>query len=82
MLLPLMLNGGGRFSLDQLIRTRRSSAVATTANTTAWGLVMFGIGVTLSLLLPWAGGVLAIAGIALMTWSRRRTSSAGRLVTA
>ncbi|MDR7098515.1 putative oxidoreductase [Lysobacter niabensis] len=82
MLLPLMLNGGGRFSLDHLIRTRRSSIVATTANTTAWGLVLFSIGATLSLLLPWAGGVLAIAGIALMTWSRRRASSAGRLVTA
>ena len=76
MLLPLMLGGGGRFSLDHLIRARRTSAVATTADNTAWGLVLFAFGVTSSLLLPWFGGALAIAGIALMTWPRR-TSSAG-----
>ncbi|MDR7134310.1 putative oxidoreductase [Lysobacter niastensis] len=73
MLLPLMLGGGGRFSLDHLIRIRRNSTVASTADNTAWGLVLLAIGVTVSLLLPWAGGALAIAGIALMTWPRRTT---------
>jgi len=82
MLLPLMLNGAGRFSFDHLIAAYRSPAASTTADSSAWGVVLFAIGVTVSLLLPWAGGVLAIAGIALMTWSRRRASSAGRLVTA
>jgi putative oxidoreductase len=73
MLLPLMLNGGGRFSLDHLIGARRAPVASAAADNKAWGLVLFAIGVTVSLLLPWAGGVLAIAGIVLMSWQRRRT---------
>jgi putative oxidoreductase len=82
MLLPLMLNGGGRFSLDHLIGRFRTPVAPVTADSKAWGLVLFAIGVTVSLLLPWAGGALAIAGIALLTWSRRRATSAGRLAMA
>lgn len=74
MLLPLILNGGGRFSLDQLIGAR--SPAVTKGDTTSWGVVLFAIGVTVSLLLPWAGGALAIAGIALISWPRRRTAKA------
>ena len=75
MLLPLMLNGGGRLSLDQLITRRRAPVAAANADSKAWGLVLFAIGVTVSLLLPWAGGALALAGIALMGWPRRQNGS-------
>ena len=79
MLLPLMLNGAGRFSLDQLIRSGRKSIVAAAdADGGAWGLVLFAIGVTVSLLLPWAGGALTIAGMVLMAWPKSRSSIAVR----
>ncbi|GAA5073352.1 hypothetical protein GCM10025759_14470 [Lysobacter panacisoli] len=71
MLLPLMLNGAGRFSLDHLIVSTRRAQTTTSADGTAWGVVLAAIGVTVSLLLPWAGAVLAMAGIALLTWPRR-----------
>ncbi|GAB3090285.1 HvfX family Cu-binding RiPP maturation protein [Lysobacter terrae] len=80
MLLPLMLNGPGRFSLDQLIGAR--STATTTGDTKSWGLVLFAIGVTVSLLLPWAGGALAIAGIVLMAWPRSRASASAAFATA
>ena len=82
MLLPLMLNGGGRFSLDHLIGARRTPVASATADNTAWGLVLFAIGLTISPLLPWAGGVLAVVGIVLMAWSRRRTVDARVLASA
>ncbi|MDR7098378.1 putative oxidoreductase [Lysobacter niabensis] len=82
MLLPLMLNGGGRFSLDHLIGARRTPVASATADNTAWGLVLFAIGLTISPLLPWAGGVLAVVGIVLMAWRRRRTLHAGLLASA
>jgi putative oxidoreductase len=71
MLLPLILGGAGRFSLDQLI-TRSMPAAAASDDGKAWGLVLFAIGATVSLLLPWAGSALAIVGIHLMVWSRSR----------
>ncbi len=71
MLLPLMLGGAGRFSLDRLVGKRRTPAVAATADSSAWGVVLFAIGGTLSLLLPWLGGALAITGLALIAWSHR-----------
>jgi len=82
MLLPLMLNGGGRFSLDHLIGARRTPVASATADNAAWGLVLFAIGLTISPLLPWAGGVLAVVGIVLMAWSRRRTVDARVLASA
>jgi len=72
MLLPLILNGAGRLSLDHLIATRRSTAIAASSESIAWGLVLFAIGATLSLLLPWMGGSLAIIGIALLAWPQLR----------
>ena len=85
MLLPLMLNGGGRLSLDHFALDRRigvRNTATTKADATAWGLVLFAIGVTVSLLLPWAGGALAIAGIALMSWPRRGASAASEFAAA
>jgi putative oxidoreductase len=83
MLLPLMLGGGGRFSLDHLIGSRRrTSSAAAASDGTSWGLVLFAMGVPLSLLLPWFGGVLAIAGVGLVTWQRRRALSSGRFAAA
>jgi putative oxidoreductase len=80
MLLPLMLNGAGRFSLDHLIGARRASTAPTTADSNAWGVVTFAIGVTLSLLLPWVGGALATGGILLMAWSRSRARLSGQRI--
>jgi putative oxidoreductase len=74
MLLPLMLNGAGRFSLDHLINSRRVPVAAAVADSAAWGVVTFAMGVTVSLLLPWIGGALAIGGSLLMAWSRSRVA--------
>jgi putative oxidoreductase len=74
MLLPLMFNGGGRLSLDHFFASRRSPAARTGADPATWGVVAFAIGLTTSLLLPWVGGALAIAGIALRFWPRPRTA--------
>lgn len=82
MLLPLMLGGAGRFSLDGLISMRRTAVASAAADATAWGLVLFAIGTTVSLLLPWAGGALAIVGVALMTWPRRRAAALGAFASA
>lgn len=82
MLLPLTLGGAGRFSLDRLISMRRAPIASAIADSTAWGLVLFAIGTTVSLLLPWAGGALAIVGVALMTWPRRRAASLDAIASA
>lgn len=79
MLLPLILNGGGRLSLDHLIAARRVPVPAAHADTTAWGLVLFVAGATLSLLLPWPGAALALAGVVLLAWPRRRAGVADLL---
>ena len=80
MLLPLILNGSGHFSLDHLIGTRRASMAATAAGNTVWGLVLLAFGLTLSLLLPWVGGVLAVAGFALIVLPWRHATSITELV--
>jgi putative oxidoreductase len=74
MLLPLMLNGAGRFSLDHLINSRRVPVAAAVADSAAWGVVTFAIGATVLLLLPWVGGALVIGGSLLMAWSRSRVA--------
>ncbi len=81
MLLPLMLGGAGRFSLDHLFASRRASS-APTSDLLAWGLVLSCIGATASLLLPWAGATLAVFGLALMAWPRSRATAAERLAAA
>jgi putative oxidoreductase len=75
MLLPLMLGGAGRFSVDHFISARRASAAPSGADAKAFGVVTFAIGATTALLLPWFGGALAIAGLALAAWPSARTAS-------
>ena len=81
MLLPLMLGGAGRFSLDHLIASRRTPT-HDTSDVLAWGLVLFCIGVTVSVLLPWAGVALAVLGVVLMAWPRRRATASELLAAA
>lgn len=82
MLVPLMLNGGGRLSVDRLIAWWSSPASPTNADATAWGAVLLGIGAAVSLLLPVAGGVLALVGAGLLAWNRARGDSGRELVNA
>lgn len=77
MLLPLTLNGAGRLSLDHLIATRRCAVAAVPSGRTAWGLVLLAIGLPTSLLLPWVGGGLAIAGLALAIKPLPRAARSG-----
>jgi putative oxidoreductase len=66
MLLPLMLGGAGRLSMDALL-ARRLSSLGTRSvpafDPLAWGGILFAIGLPLSLLLPWAGATLVVAGV-------------------
>jgi putative oxidoreductase len=71
MLLPLILNGSGRLSLDHLIEVLRDSASKSSADPSVWGLVLLTLGVTVSLLLPWVGGTLAGIAAILLVLSRR-----------
>ena len=71
MLLPLILRGGGRLSLDALIAWRLGSGPAQPwADLPAWGLVLLLLGVPLAMLLPVAGLVLAAAGALLLVLAR------------
>lgn len=71
MLLPLMLGGAGRFSLDALIASRRVASARASSDATAWALVLFALGTTASVLLPWIGAAVAATGLALAFVSRR-----------
>jgi putative oxidoreductase len=75
MLLPLMLGGGGRLSIDRLLASRRAPVAVAPADAPAWGVVLLGIGATVSLLLPWVGAILAFAGIALTIKPRGRNAA-------
>lgn len=75
MLLPLMLGGAGRLSIDRLLASRRAPIAAARADGLAWGVVLLGLGATVSLLLPWVGAALAFVGIALTVKPRDRTGS-------
>ena len=70
MLLPLMLGGAGRFSLDHWVVSRRVAAAPSGADAQAFGVVLRAIGVAVALLLPWFGSGLAVAGIVLLAWPR------------
>jgi putative oxidoreductase len=72
MLLPLMLNGAGRLSVDHFIAASRGGVPRTNVDARAFGVVTLAIGVTTSLLLPWFGGALAIAGLLLAAWPTAR----------
>lgn len=71
MLLPLILNGSGRLSLDHLIDVLRDSASRSSAGPSAWGLVLLTLGMTVSILLPWVGGTLAGIAMILLVFPRR-----------
>ncbi len=70
MLLPLILNGSGRLSLDHLIDVLRDSASRSSAGPSAWGLVLLTLGMTVSILLPWVGGTLAGIAMILLVFPR------------
>lgn len=72
MLLPLMLNGAGRFSLDHLISCRHGTQPdSPTTNTLAWSAALVLLGLPLALLLPWTGGVMVVAGLLLLLLALR-----------
>jgi len=71
MLLPLVLQGGGRLSLDALIKTLRHRGEAEpNADALAWGLVMLAVGLPLAMLLPTLGLALAGAAVLLIITAR------------
>ena len=74
MLLPLALGGAGRLSVDHLVRAFHGSAQKGSADAKTWGAVLLTLGATTALLLPWAGGALAVAGLGLLVTFRRRGS--------
>lgn len=66
MLLPLVLGGAGRFSLDALLaRGRRPSD---RADAGAWALAALALGLPLMVLLPWVGGGLLLTSTGLAAW--------------
>lgn len=73
MLLPLMLNGAGRFSLDHLIATFRGRPPVEPATRPAfaWGITLVLLGLPLSLLVPWAGIVVFVVGLAAQLFALR-----------
>jgi putative oxidoreductase len=75
MLLPLILQGGGRLSLDALLGARLGLLRETSAGgLTGWGLFVAVFGATLSILLPLFGGLLVLTGAAMLVaswWLRR-----------
>ncbi len=71
MLLPLVFHGGGRLSIDALLRTLRSRGDhQPNADALAWSLVMIAVGLPMSMLLPTLGLGMAAAGLLLAVGSR------------
>jgi putative oxidoreductase len=72
MLIPLILRGAGRLSLDAWI-AHANDAVAErrpNADVVAWGLAALAVGLPLAMLLPATGLALAAGGIVLLALSR------------
>ena len=71
MLLPLVLRGAGKFSLDALVaRQFGTGERVPLADGLAWGLGLVVIGAPLALLMPTAGLVLAGTGVAIaLAWA-------------
>ena len=78
MLLPLILDGAGRLSLDHLIDFLLGSASKSSAGAGAWGLVFLVLGGTVSILLPWLGAMLAGIAVILLVLSHRRSTPSRR----
>lgn len=72
MLLPLILGGGGRLSLDALLARPRPDTAAV-ADLRAWGGFLLAFGAVAAWLLPLFGAALATLGIVLLALARRRT---------
>jgi putative oxidoreductase len=71
MLLPLMLQGGGRFSLDALIAARTAQGRREPVqDVVAWGIACLALGLPLAMLMPVLGLGLAIAGVLLLAADR------------
>lgn len=71
MLLPLVLKGAGKFSLDALIASRTGAGPRQVVqDALAWGLAGLVVGLPLSLLLPTLGLTIAIAGPLLVALDR------------
>lgn len=72
MLVPLILRGAGRLSLDALIARTAGldPSPAPYADTVAWGLAALALGLPLAMLLPTAGFALAGGGIVLLGLAR------------
>lgn len=71
MLLPLVLQGGGRLSLDAVIAARSAQGRREPVqDLQAWGIVCLVLGLPLAMLLPTLGIGLAIAGVLLLTADR------------
>lgn len=67
MLLPLILQGGGRLSLDALISARLGLlSEASAGGLPGWGLFIAILGAILTILLPLAGSLLLVAGLAML----------------
>lgn len=76
MLLPLVLNGAGKLSLDNLLgRALLPAAPAARADGLAWSLAGVAFGLPLATLFPAFGLLLAAAGIAGIAWSYFRGGS-------
>jgi putative oxidoreductase len=75
MLLPLILNGGGRLSLDHLVSTARNKTASVGFDRIAWGVTALAFGLPLTLLLPWVGSAMAVAGVALIAFKPGRASA-------
>lgn len=71
MLLPLVLKGAGKFSLDALIASRTGAGPRQVVqDPLAWGLAGLVVGLPLALLLPTLGLTIAIAGLLLVALDR------------
>ncbi len=72
MLLPLILSGPGKLSLDALIVRAMGARNGEQAGAGAlgWGIVLIGLGLPLAMLFPVLGLLLAASGIALAVASR------------
>jgi putative oxidoreductase len=65
MLLPLVLGGGGRLSLDALIARWLPAAGTARADRVAWALAGFGLGLPIAMLFPTLGVGLMALGLVL-----------------
>ncbi len=72
MLVPLILRGAGKLSLDAVLGKllRTDAAVAPNADMLAWGLGALAVGLPLAMLLPVFGLTLAAGGVVLVVLSR------------